>query len=136
MMKIYVGHSSSFDFQNALYAPLKKSDLAKNHHFIFPHDVALEPQSTRETICNCDLFMAEVSHPSTGLGIEIGWANVARRNILCIYKTGSRPSAALKIITQQFLEYKNSADLIEQLKNHALLSVPVETKSPGAIFNE
>lgn len=119
-MKIYVGHATSFDFQNQLYLPLKASELAKEHTFIFPHDQSLTPWLTKNVISTCDIFIAEVSYPFTGLGIELGWANIYDRHILCIYQKGSKPSESLKIATNNFLEYEDSSDLSKKVFEHAI----------------
>ena len=57
------------DYQKELYEPLKNAPFFLDHTWIFPHD-GVEVNS-RESLKNIDLFIAEVSHPATGLGIEI-----------------------------------------------------------------
>lgn len=114
-MKIYVGHSTSYDFTKELYQPLKCSVEWEKHTFFLPHEFKKEPTYSKDIIANCDLIIAEVSYPSTGLGIELGWANVAGRDILCIYKDGTTPSASLNIVSSNFLNYSDSTDLIEKL---------------------
>lgn len=114
-MKIYVGHSTSYDFARELYQPLKYSVEWEKHIFILPHEFKKEPTFSKDVISNCDLVIAEVSYPSTGLGIELGWANVLGRDILCLFKNETRPSASLKIISSNFLSYSDSTDLIEKL---------------------
>ena len=114
-MKIYIGHSSAFDYAQLLYFPLKNSALSKAHHFILPHEHHPDPINSKEIISNIDLVIAEVSYPSTGLGIELGWANNAGRKILCIHQSNAKPSTSLNIICDQFIQYTDSADLISQL---------------------
>jgi len=36
-MKIYLAHSTSFDFKNEFYKPLENSQLNLKHDFILPH---------------------------------------------------------------------------------------------------
>jgi len=48
--------------------------LFKNHEIILPHDK--RNLISKDIIKKCNLFIAEVSFPSTGLGIELGWANI------------------------------------------------------------
>lgn len=38
-----------------------------------------------EWIRECDLFIAEVSNPSLGVGYEIGYALSRNKNVLCLY---------------------------------------------------
>ncbi len=125
-MKIYLGHATSFDYENELYAPFKKSKLMQDHEMVLPHSEFRIPWSTLDVIKSCDLFIAEVSYPSTGLGIELGWANIFNRQILCIHKTGITPSAALKIITNHCVEYNNIENLIKKIiENKSSLTIDI-----------
>jgi hypothetical protein len=114
-MKIYIGHSKNFDFKTELYEPLKQSELASLHELIFPHETD-QVINSKDIIKNCDLMIAEVSFPATGLGIELGWANCFERPIICIYKTGSKISGSLKVVSNTFIEYSNEAELVNKLK--------------------
>lgn len=117
-MKIFVSHSSNFDFKNELYRPLRESDLSKKHEFFFPHDTDII-FNTKEAIQNVyDMVLAEVSFPSTGMGIEMGWANDAKKKILCIYKKGSKYSSSLNEVSENFMEYTDNKDLIDKLKSN------------------
>lgn len=72
--------------------------------------------NTKDIIASYDLVIAEVSLPSTGQGIELGWASSANTPILCIYKKSAEVSSALKFITNEFIEYENSEDMIKKIK--------------------
>ena len=113
-MKIYVSHSKDFDFQNELYKPLKESHLPIE--FIFPHELSKNTFNSQELFQKrgCDYVLAEVSRPSTGQGIELGWADVYQIPIVCIYKKGSKPAGSLKVITDTIVEYENLSDLINK----------------------
>ena len=113
-MKIYVAHSSSFDYQNELYEPLKQSGLAKAHKFFLPHDGG-NPENSKDIIKDSDLLIAEVSYPSTGAGIEIGWANSFGVPIWAVYKEGTKPSSSIKHVAPKIFPYKDSADLVSIL---------------------
>ncbi len=117
-MKIYVGHSNSFDYQKELYDPIKKSNLIIENDVFFPHDEKDKIIPTKDIIKNSDLFIAEVSYPATGLGIELGFASDAKVEILCIYKKGTRPSSSLKFITDIFICYENEKDLIDRITQY------------------
>jgi hypothetical protein len=115
-MIIYISHSSSFNFKDELYKPLKESGI--DREFIFPHDKTSEQYPTKELLESkkCDLVIAEVSFPSTGQGIELGWANDNNISIICIYKKGSTYSKALNPVSKNFTEYTDSLDLIEKVR--------------------
>ncbi len=117
-MRIYLSHSRKFDFKKELYEPLENSGL--NIDFIFPHKKSETSFDTRSLFINDkpDLVLAEVSNPSLGVGIEIGWANDAEIKIVCIYKNGSKISESLKMVSKTFIEYLDSKDLIEKLKKY------------------
>ena len=114
-MKIYVCHFKNFDYQNELYKPLKEAKLPVE--FIFPHVFGKEPFKSKELFEShgCECVLAEVSTPSTGQGIELGWADIYGVPISCFYKTGLRPSNSLTVITDKIIEYGDSKDLVNKL---------------------
>ncbi|MBI3619557.1 hypothetical protein HY214_00190 [Candidatus Roizmanbacteria bacterium] len=114
-MKIYVCHSSAFDYKEELYKPIRNSKLNNEHEFILPHEVSEQTFNSKEIIPHCDLIISEVSYPSTGLGIELGWANKEDKKILFISKTGTPVARSLKILSSDFIEYTDYNDLIEKL---------------------
>jgi len=115
-MRIYIGHSRECDFVKELYTPLKNSSLAKNHELVFPHYKSEKPFSSLNFLKTCDLMIAEVSFPSTGLGIELGWADILKVPIVFIYKSSSRISGSLKAMSEKFIEYSSKEDLVEKLE--------------------
>jgi hypothetical protein len=115
-MKIYVAHSKDFDFQEELYKPIKNSSLNKEHTFVFPHDKSGEIFNSKDFFKkDCDLVVAEVSYPATGLGIELGWADILNVPIACLYKKGFKIPNSLKVVTDMFLEYSNIDELIAKI---------------------
>lgn len=115
-MKIYVAHSSNFDFKTELYAPLRNSDLNKKHEITLPHEDSSEQFDSKNYFKDCDLVIAEVTYPSTGMGIELGWADYNNVKVICIYKYDAKVSGALKAITNDFIEYYDSVDLVNKLQ--------------------
>ena len=85
-MRIYVSHSTTLNYRHSLYSPLKTSVLWQQHYFILPHDEQSDPINSKAIISEVNLVIAEVSYPSTGFGIELGWANIANRPILCLHQ--------------------------------------------------
>lgn len=110
-MKIYVGHSTSIDYKE-LYEKLKGSRLAKDHDIVLPHEESEDLFDSKTFLREeCDLFLAEVSEASTGLGIELGWADEFGVPILCVYGRDSKPSSSLEAVTDRIVAY----DTIEEL---------------------
>lgn len=116
-MKIYVSHSTNFDFAKELYEPLTNSALGIVHYFIFPHKDSLEPYPSKELLQErkCDLVLAEVSLPSTGQGIELGWANFSGVKIICVHKRGAKISDSLTAVSRKFISYTDKNDLVAEL---------------------
>ena len=118
-MKILVTHSSNFDYKNELYVPLRSSSLNSDHSFILPHEtgqaIPTRPFLEKKEV---DLLIAEVSYPSTGQGIELGWADIFKIPVICIYKKGQIYSGSLYLVSKQFIEYESSEDLIKKITEY------------------
>lgn len=112
-MDIYVGHSSSYDFHERLYRPLKDSKLFKEHNVVLPHETEGLFDSKSFFQEECDLFIAEVSKPSTGLGIELGWADLFDLKIILISKQESDVSSSLKVLDAEHIKYETSKNIPE-----------------------
>jgi hypothetical protein len=115
-MKIYVGHASSFNYIDNLYQPLKDSDLWENYEFILPHESSQDSVRSKEIIESCEAFIAEVTYPSTGLGIELGWASTADCPIYCFAQNGSHPSSSINIICPKITWYEDQDSLVNNLR--------------------
>ena len=116
LKKVFVSHSTQFDYKKELYMPLKESRLSRTLEFFFPHetDVTL---NTKEAIQNVyDVVLAEVSYPSTGQGIELGWANDANKKIICIYKKEAKISSSLHELTNYIYPYITITDLVDKIE--------------------
>ena len=118
-MKIYISHSRNFNYQRDLYEPLKNSSLAQEHEFIFPHIDSEKPFESKKTFeaNECQLIIAEVSLPSTGQGIELGWANMKQLPIIALHNSQAKISGSLAGLCKKIIPYKNTiAEIIDELK--------------------
>ena len=116
MIEIYVAHSKDFDYKNELYAPLRHSSLNSQYKITLPHE-ADEFINTKEIIRKSNLVVAEVSYPSTGQGIELGWADSFHIPIVCLYREGTKPSGSLRAVTKTIVPYSDRADLISKIED-------------------
>lgn len=116
-MVIYVTHSRNYDYKTELYLPLKNSSLLHSHTLIHPHDLSDTPYDSKTLFSEkkCDLVIAEISYPSTGQGIELGWADMKEIPIICVIKHGNSYSQSLKAVTHHFIVYANSQELVSRL---------------------
>ena len=116
MKTIYIGHSRGFDYEKELYEPVRQLNLGSDIQIILPHENGAAGASTKELFQNgCALFIAEVSYPATGLGMELGYADMLHVPIVCLSKSGMKVSGSLSRLTDKFVEYTDSEDLKEKL---------------------
>ena len=114
-MKVYFCHARDFDYQNDLYKPIRESELNTQYDIIFPHEDGAPAFKSKEVIKECGVVLAEVSFPATGLGIELGWADMYGVPIICFYKRGSKVSGSLQYLTDDIVEYSDARDLVEKV---------------------
>jgi nucleoside 2-deoxyribosyltransferase len=113
-MKIYVAHSSNFDFKNKLYMPLRASALNSEHEILLPQEGPIE-EITLDMINTCDAVVAEVSMPSLGAGIEIGWADAAGVPVIAMYEKDAHPSFSIDNAVSDRFSYAGPDGMITQL---------------------
>lgn len=116
-MKIYVGHSRDFDYMNELYLPIINSSVNDKAEFIFPH-LSDKTFNSRDIIEGADLFIAEISLPSLGLGIEIGRAEMQNKKILCIYKETAKIPSSIKYVNVELLSYRDTEDMVCKIEQY------------------
>lgn len=119
LVKIYVAHSNSIDYRKILYEPLRDSELNNRFNIILPHEISNDTFSSKELLKNCKYMILDLTEPSSAL-IEAGWADSYGVEIICIYKSGTKVSKSLNEISEQFIEYEDSEDLIHKLEEYLL----------------
>jgi nucleoside 2-deoxyribosyltransferase len=127
-MNIYVAHSINMDYKKDLYNPIRSSGLNAQHNFILPHEFQdtaynVKPEMESKQI---DVLVADLSLPSTGQGVEIGWANMLNIPIICIYKNGAKTSRTTKSLAKVVLEYSDINE-IPRVVETALLQISNST---------
>lgn len=113
-MKIFVAHSSVLDFKNKLYTPILESELYKKYSFDLPLIEGIY-KTTLENIMSSDIVIAEVSYPSTGMGIELGWANILKKPIIVFAKDGTVISKSLDKVLKEKFFYNSTDDMLHKL---------------------
>lgn len=115
-MKIYISHSSKSNFREELYVPLRQSELNKRAEIILPHEKSEALYDSKSELKTCQWMVAEVSEPSIGVGVEMGWAGMYGVPMIVIHKKGvAVPSAATRV-AKHILEYETQTDLIAGLE--------------------
>lgn len=73
-----------------MYKFIRGSEIDQKHEIILPHEKDHEQFSSKSLFqSGCDLMVAEVSWPSTGLGIELGWADMYKIPIVFLHRKGA-----------------------------------------------
>lgn len=115
-MKIYFGHAREIDYE-AIYRAVREDEFFDDAEVVFPHErEEAHKNNPREFYKTLDLFVAEVSKPATGLGIELGWAFDDGVRIVGFYKKGEQPSGSVYAVTSEILEYGTAEELVKLVK--------------------
>jgi len=117
-LKVYLGHSRDIDYES-LYQSIENAKWSSKYNFLFPHKMDKNKLNGRDFYKkeNIDIFIAEVSKSSTGLGIEMGWAYEEQIPIYCFHDQKSHPSNAYLSVTNNLIPYDNLKDFIHKLNN-------------------
>ncbi|MBI3250524.1 MAG: hypothetical protein HYZ61_01565 [Candidatus Andersenbacteria bacterium] len=98
------------------------NDFAKQHpeiEFKFPQEEKGNIQKTKDDIASATLILVEVSIPSTGSGIELGWANASGVPIIAFHQGGAEPSPAVQFATKNIHVYVTEEHIVEVLNSLA-----------------
>jgi len=126
LKKIYFGHSKDWDYQSGLYRPIQDSSLNDDFIIIFPHTSKGEEFVSERDLKKIDLFVAEISLPSTGLGIELGFAHLFNIPILCIHRRGTTVRSSIKRLNCEILEYSEIDEVVRVIRRSISQSQPGE----------
>lgn len=87
----------------------------KDIQLVLPHSKSEDVHLTKQSIQTCELVIVEISIPSTGSGIELGWANAANKPIIAFNQGGSQVSPAIKFVTNYIYTYITTEDIVKIL---------------------
>ena len=92
-----------------------ESLISQNHELVFPHltDEWLDSQTSLK---DTDIFLIEVSRPSTGLGIEIAWALEYNIRIIAIHEENMKISSTIRKLIPEVISYVNPSDMIQKIQ--------------------
>ncbi len=145
MLKIYFAASISGGRQDAsLYIDLIKH-LSISHKVLTEH-IAEQSLTTMGNTSNqkevfrqdvtwiaqCDIFIAETTTPSLGVGYEIGLASTLGKPILCLYRPseGKKLSAMITGIHSATVKYYNTPEEAKTIINRYIEENQEEITSP------
>lgn len=114
-MNIYIGNQSE-DYKKRLTDALLNSSMAKKHNFIFSENREHGQFDPKECLQSCEIMVADVSHPTILLGIEMGWADNYDVAIICVCSKGTAISSHLTRMSKDIIIYTDTEDLVEELE--------------------
>lgn len=109
---IYVGHSRDFDYVSSLYIPLRRSRLNAVHKIVLPHELSGTPFNSKDFLKHCGVMIAEMSYPSTSLGVEIGWADSYGVPVIGLLQRDKKLPGSLKTLVAGLVEYSDSHQMV------------------------
>lgn len=118
MKTIYLAHSRDlrFDYQKELYDAFFNN--FSDFDIIVPHINHAESSfNSKLIIPTCSFLIAEVSYPSTGLGMELAWAEAAKVPILCLHKKNTLPSSSVFNLCSDVKNYIDSSDYVNIVRD-------------------
>lgn len=116
-MDVYFGHPSCIEFREEIYEPIRRSELYTQHNIVLPHEDSDEPFDSKEFLREeCDLMISEVSAASTGLGIELGWADSFDVRVVYIHRDGASPSSSVPVVGDKIGTYGNREELVNVMQ--------------------
>ena len=117
--KIYVAHSTKIDFENEVYAPVRKA-LGDKFNLIFPHENGKQGEFSLPIIKRCKGFVAFINKTSEGRALEVGWATAFGVPTILISKIGETYSKSYNFLISErgvdFVEYSDTEELVTKLK--------------------
>ena len=81
-LKVYILHSRKTNYNEDLYLPLLRSRVLSYHTLVMSTTEKLKDTYYKTLIDDCDLVVAELSHPDMGFNMELKEAIVAKKPIL------------------------------------------------------
>lgn len=98
-LKIYFIHSTKFDYNNLIYKQLLSSGTCITQELMLPMSSENKGKYAKDLIAQADIVIAEVSHPSFGLGLELKWLSKVDKPKLFLSLDNKVPSNYRKYIT-------------------------------------
>ena len=110
-MRVYLAHSTNFDYINNVYKPIL-NDPTLSKIVTLPH-MEKDFLHGRSYYEDFDLVIAECTHSSTGMGIELGFFYDSKVPIYCIYQGDY--SKSVEVVAKRIIEYDNIIKTIKDI---------------------
>ena len=97
-LSIYFIHSDKFDYNNVLYKRLLASSTCITHDLMLPMTKEYRDKYTKDLMQKADVIIAEVSHPSWGLWLELKFLTKIDKPKLFLSLDNTIPSNLKKFV--------------------------------------
>lgn len=126
-LNIYFIHSDKFDYNNILYKRILASSTCLSHNLMLPMTKEYQDKYTKDLMHKADLIIAEVSHPSWGLWLELKFLSKIEKPKLFLSLDNKIPRKYKKLVPS--IIQTNEANYIKTIedfiKDYAATAVDV-----------
>jgi nucleoside 2-deoxyribosyltransferase len=93
-----------------------RQSLSPRHEVHFPPEFEGKRVSSKKAVEGCDVLLADVSLPSTGVGIELGYAEFLGKQVILLKESDKPLQASVAMLSKPCIDYFDFQDLSEKLK--------------------
>ena len=97
-LNIYFIHSDKFDYNNLIYKRLLASSTCLSHNLMLPMTNEYRDKYTKDLMQKADIIIAEVSHPSWGLWLELKFLSKIDKPKLFLSLDNKVPAKLKKLV--------------------------------------
>lgn len=113
-LNIYFIHSSKLDYNNLIYKKVLSSSVCLSHDLVFPLSKENQSKYFKDLINNADIIIAEISHPTLGLFLELKYLSKVDKPKLFLSLDNKIPNNYKKLVPEiKDVNESNYLNLIE-----------------------
>lgn len=120
-LNIYFIHSTKLDYNNLIYKKVLSSAVCLSHDLVLPLSKENQSKYYKDLINNADIIIAEVSHPTLGLFLELKYLTKVNKPKLFLSLDNTVPRNYKKLVPEiKEVNENNYLNLIETfIKEHS-----------------
>lgn len=113
-LNIYFIHSSKLDYNNLIYKKVLSSSVCLSHDLVLPLSKENRSKYFKDLINNADIIIAEISHPTLGLFLELKYLSKVDKPKLFLSLDNTIPNNYKKLVPEiKEVNESNYLNLIE-----------------------
>ena len=130
-LNIYFIHSTKFDYNNLIYKKVLSSLVCLNHNLVLPMSLDNQNKYFKDLINSADLVVAEVSHPSFGLWLELKYLKKMNKPKLFLSLDNKIPKKYKKLVPE--IKEVNESNYINLIESFIKENTKEEEKKDSTI---